>query len=85
MAQSAMARNVSFRPEDLVVVQTVARDLGLSFSAMLRQIIREWQEQAMVCSLVQAYRAGVITDQETLDRLAVLAERAGGGLKEAAR
>lgn len=69
-------QNCSFKPVDFATVQAVAKDAGLSFSGGLRMVIRQWVKQSRLQQVAQAYAAGLISAEEAVERLAVLA---GGG------
>jgi len=66
-------RHISFQAVDVATVQSLAKDAGLSFSGGLRVIIRQWVQQERLQALRRAYETGVITSEEALERMAMLA------------
>jgi len=69
------------------MIQNIAQASALSFSTVVRLIIREWRENRRLSKVAAAHQAGLITHREALEQLDLLAGRAAsdedGRLREA--
>lgn len=68
-------RHVSLQPLEDAIVTQVQKDTGLDYSSTLRVLLREWARLRQLLDVARAYRSGVITDQEAVERLAILADQ----------
>jgi hypothetical protein len=68
-------RHVSLDPHEDSIVTQVQKDTGLDYSPTLGVLLREWARLRQLLDVARAYRSGVITEKEAIERLAVLADQ----------